>query len=60
MFKVKDNIIIYEYITFCKKKNCCTTCIIFYVIIAGYLKTIYFIFVISRFLFLFPSFLDFV
>ena len=58
-FKAKRNIIIREHITFCDKKYYYTTCVAICDVTAGYLKTIYFLFV-SKFLFPLSSFLDFI
>ena len=48
-----------EYIIFYDKEYCCITCVAVYIVTTGHLKTMYFFFFISRFLFPLSSFLDF-
>lgn len=59
-FKAKSNVMICEHIIFCNKKYCYIICITICDMTIGHLKTIYFFFFISRFLFLLSNFLDFI
>lgn len=56
VFKAKHNVIIRKHITFYYRKYYYTICVSGCILIANQLKTIYFFFFISRFLFLLSSF----